>query len=75
MKVDGVLYASFMYGTGEHDRNGRHFVDFDEDSFDELIKQHPELAVIRYWKTSDLRPDRENEKWLNLLVRKARPIV
>ena len=74
MKVDGVLYTSFKYGTGEHDRNGRLFVDLDEEGFDELIKLHPELAVIRCWKTSDLRPGRENEKWLNLLVRKARPI-
>jgi len=74
MKVDGVLYASFMYGTGEHDRDGRHFVDLNEDGCDELIKLHPELAVIRCWKTSDLRPGREDEKWLNLLVRKARPI-
>ncbi|MDX2491579.1 class I SAM-dependent methyltransferase [Desulfosarcina sp.] len=74
MKVDGVLYTSFKYGTGEHDRDGRLFVDLDEDGCDELIKLHPELAVIRRWKTSDLRPGRENEKWLNLLVRKARPI-
>ena len=72
MKVDGILYASFKYGTGEHDRNGRHFVDLDEDGCDELIKLHPEFAVIRCWKTSDLRPGKSNEKWLNLLVRKAR---
>jgi len=74
MKVDGVLYASFIYGTGEHNRHGRLFVDLDEDGCDELIKLHPELAVIRCWKTSDLRPGRETEKWSNLLVRKARPI-
>jgi len=72
MKVDGALYASFMYGTGEHDRNGRLFLDLNEDGFDELIKPHPELAVIRVWKASDLRPGRTNEKWLNLLVRKTR---
>lgn len=74
MKVDGVLYASFIYGTGEHGRHARLFVDLDEGSFDELIKQHPERVVFRYWKTSDLRSGRENEKWLNLLVRKTRPI-
>lgn len=66
-------YASFMYGTGEHCRNGRQFVDLDEDGCDELIKLHSELAVIRVWQTSDLRPGRTNEKWLNLLVRKAKP--
>ncbi len=74
MKMDGILYASFKHGTGEHDRKGKHFVDLDEDGCDKLIKLHPELAVIRCWKTSDLRPGRENEKWLNLLVRKARSI-
>ena len=73
MKVNGVLYTSFKYGTGEHDRNGRLFVDLDEEGFDELIKVHPELTVIRYWQTSDLRPKREKEKWLNLLVRKTKP--
>lgn len=73
MKVDGVLYTSFKYGTGEHDRNGRLFVDLDEEGFDELIKVHPELTMIRYWQTSDLRPGRGNEKWLNVLVRKAGP--
>lgn len=73
MKVDGILYASFMYGTGEHDRNGRLFLDLNEDGLEELIKVHSELTVIRVWKTSDLRPGRGNEKWLNLLVRKTKP--
>jgi SAM-dependent methyltransferase len=73
MKVDGVLYTSFKYGMGEHDRNGRLFVDLDEKGFDELIKVHPELTVIRYWQTGDLRPGRGNEKWLNLLLRKTKP--
>jgi len=73
LKVGGVLYASFKYGTGEHDRNGRLFLDLNEDGFEELIKLHPELAVIRVWQNSDLRPSRENDKWFNLLVRKTSP--
>ena len=73
MKVNAVLYTSFKHGPGERYRNGRRFVDFDEESFDELIRLHPELTVLRYWKTSDLRPGRANEKWLNLLVRKTKP--
>jgi len=73
MKTDGVLYASFKYGKGEYNRNGRFCVDLDEDRTDDLIGQHPELTAIRYWQTSDLRPGRENEKWLNLLVRKTKP--
>ncbi len=70
LKMDGILYTSFKYGKGEHYRSDRHFVDFDEDGFDALIKEHPELSVIKYWKTSDVRPGREDEKWLNILLKK-----
>lgn len=73
MKIDGVLYASFKYGKGEYNRNGRFCVDLYEEGADDLIGQHPELTAIRYWQTSDLRPGREKEKWMNLLVRKTRP--
>ena len=73
MKVDGVLYASFKYGHGEHHRNGRFCVDLDEEGAKDLIERHPELAALRYWKSSDLREGRETEKWLNLLVRKTKP--
>ena len=30
LKVGGILYASFKYGTYEGERNGRYFTDFDE---------------------------------------------
>ena len=73
LKVDGVMYASFKYGTGEHIRNGRLFVDLDEAGFNRLIDWHPEFSMVRCWKSSDLRPGRQNEKWLNALVRKNGP--
>lgn len=73
LKVDGVLYASFRYGTGEHIRDGRLFVDLDEAGFEGLIEGYPELAILRCWKSSDLRPDRADFKWLNVLVRKIKP--
>jgi hypothetical protein len=68
------MYASYRYGTGEQHRDNRLYVDMDEDGFDELIQVHPELSIIRYWCTSDLRPDRENEKWFNILIRKAKAL-
>lgn len=74
MKVNGILYASYRYGTGEHLRDSRIFVDFNKHGFDELIKVHPELTVMRYWQTSGLRPGREDEKWFNILVRKTKVI-
>ncbi len=70
LKAGGILYTSFKYGNAELYRKGRFFSDYDEASFDELLKGHPELQVVEYWQTSDLRPGREDEKWLNLLLRK-----
>ena len=75
MQVDGVLYASFKYGTGEHLRDGRFFVDLDEKNLEELIGGHPELSLVRHWKTSDVKAGREGEQWLNLLIRKTKPQV
>lgn len=70
LKINGVLYTSFKYGFSEKIWNGRYFSNFDEPGFDEFLKKHPEFKMIRYWKTIDLRPGRESEEWLNLLIRK-----
>ena len=66
----GVIYTSFKYGTFEGERNGRYFTDFTEDAFREFLQQFPELLIEDYWITADVRPDRSDEKWLNLLLRK-----
>ncbi|MFC1515552.1 class I SAM-dependent methyltransferase [Thermodesulfobacteriota bacterium] len=70
LKNNGILYASFKYGDAELYRNNRYFSDYDEESFNELLKDHLRFTPIKYWKTSDLRPEREHEKWLNILLRK-----
>ena len=31
----------------------------------------PELKIKEYWITSDVRPGRGEEKWLNLILRKS----
>ena len=66
----GVIYTSFKYGDFEGVRNGRYFTDFNEDSFKEFIAGIPELTIEDYWITSDVRPGRGDERWLNLILRK-----
>src|SRR5690606_27582755 len=44
MKPGGVLYASFKYGDWEGERNGRFFIDYDELSFQLLLRYHPEIG-------------------------------
>ena len=70
LKDNGVIYTSFKYGDFEGERNGRYFTDFTEDTFDKFIKEIPELTIEEEWLTSDVRPGRGEEKWLNLILRK-----
>lgn len=71
LKDNGMIYTSFKYGNFEGDRNGRYFTDFIEDSFQKIIAAISELTIEDCWITSDVRPGKDEEKWLNLLLRKS----
>ncbi len=71
LKSGGIFYTSFKYGDEEKVRGGRFFRDYTESSFDNLLSNFDNLELIKYWKTSDLRPGRQGEKWLNILMRKS----
>ena len=70
LKRGGFFYASFKYGVFEGERNGRYFTDLDEAGFAELIAAFPEFEIVETRITSDVRPGRAEEKWLNVVVRK-----
>ena len=66
----GVIYTSFKYGDFEGERNGRFFNFMTEKTLDELLLQFPELEKEELWVTEDVRPNRDSEKWLNVILRK-----
>lgn len=66
----GIFYTSFKYGNFEGVRNGRYFTDLTEASFAELINKVSGFEIIEEWITSDVRPGREEEKWLNVILKK-----
>ena len=70
LKENGIIYTSFKYGTFAGERNGRYFTDMTEDIFADFIKRIENLTVEELWVTSDVRPERGDEKWLNLILRK-----
>lgn len=70
LKDKGIIYTSFKYGDFSGERNGRYFTDMTEDSFANLIINVENLKVEEQWITADVRPQRGNEKWLNLILRK-----
>lgn len=70
LKEDGLIYTSFKYGCFEGVRNGRYFIDFDESKLEQLQKDLPCFSVDDLWITTDVRPGRDEEKWMNLILKK-----
>lgn len=70
LKDKGIIYTSFKYGTFEGERNGRYFTDMTEKTFVDVLGKVGRLEVEEQWITSDVRPGRGEEKWLNLILRK-----
>lgn len=68
LKSEGACYVSFKYGNFEGDKNGRYFTDFTPEGFSEFITTVPELQVVEYWVTGDVRHGREDEEWLNIIL-------
>lgn len=69
-KTGGVVYASFKHGDFEGVRNGRFFTYLTEESFGEILKSVPELVIEKLWISADVRAERGEERWLNIVLRK-----
>lgn len=70
LKEHGIIYTSFKYGTFAGERNGRFFTDMTEETFADFLSGVDGLEIEEQWTTSDVRPGRCEEKWLNLILRK-----
>lgn len=71
VKSGGYIYTSFKYGTFEGERNGRYFTDFTEESLKTFWDSATSMQIFDLWITHDVRPGREEEKWINLLARRV----
>ncbi len=71
LKDGAYIYTSFKYGTFEGERNGRYFTDFTIDAFRDFLEKFPDLEIEEYWISGDVRPGRQEEAWLNLIMKKS----
>ncbi|ESK55448.1 class I SAM-dependent methyltransferase [Acinetobacter tjernbergiae] len=69
LKVNGICYMSFKYGTGERYKDGRQFTDMNESQAQSLFKKFDNILLLQQWITIDKRPD-HNEDWLNIVFQK-----
>ncbi len=67
LKPNGVFYCSFKYGKTEQVRNGRYFTDMNEHSLVQILSD-TKLNIEETWVSSDARPGREAEQWLNAIL-------
>ncbi len=70
LKPHGIIYTSFKYGDFAGERNGRYFTDMTETTYAALMQNIASLETEEQWITSDVRPGRGEEKWLNVILRK-----
>lgn len=67
LNVTGCLYCSCKWGREERQVNGRYFNDMDEAILANLLSNFPARAK-EVWRTSDMRPGRQGETWLNAIL-------
>jgi len=72
LKPGGILYMSFKHGEFTGFRNGRYFNNYKTKAMKEVISKFSDIDLVDLWKTSDIRNEKQNEEWLNVLVRKVR---
>lgn len=69
---EGILYFSVLEGEFEGVRNGRYFSDYRTKELRELLEDYERIEIIDIFKTDDIRKDRKEKKWINVLVKKVR---
>ncbi len=70
-KYGGYIYASFRYGDFEGYIDERYFTYFTEESFEEFISDIGEIKIVDKWVSEDVRPDRREMKWLNMIFQRV----
>jgi len=72
IKPNGILYMSYKYGDKQRIKDNRLFSDYTEQGLVSLFSGFNDIAVKDWWMSGDARENRDDEKWLNVVVEKER---
>jgi len=75
LKKHGILYASFKEGCKENEKGERFFSDYSREEICEVFEEKGLFDTIECFTTSDVRENRNNELWVNIIVRKLNSSV
>ena len=68
LKENGVLYFSVHRGDRDGIYHGRYFHDYNRRELQSLMEEYPELEVVDIWTTQDVRSEKSDKLWLNVLA-------
>ena len=71
LKYEGILYASWKYGTQDRILEGKKYCDMNDTLIYEIIKKISEFHIAKIWTTKDVRNKHNTQKWLNILLQKG----
>lgn len=71
LKVGGILHMSFKHGDFEGVYEGRYFKYYRTKELEELIETIDGFQILKLSKTFDVRPYRQEERWLHVIVKKT----
>lgn len=71
LEMNGILYFSVKQGDFEGYRNERYFTDYQKSDLKELFAKVDGFEIIDIWKTQDVRKERSETTWMNVLAKKV----
>jgi len=75
LKRGGILYASFKEREADFESSNRFFTCFTENAFRAFIENLGLFTIVDLQHSTDLRPGREDEQWLNAVLRRGEPSI
>lgn len=72
LKKDGIIYISFKDGIGEETKDGRYFMYYTENQFEEIINLFDKIEILDKYITYSSTNPNEERKWNNYLLKKIK---
>lgn len=70
LKPGGILYFSVYEGDRNGVYGGRYYCDYTEESLKHILRHNRNAETLKIWRTEDVRREKEDHQWLNVLVSK-----
>lgn len=71
LKPNGIFYASFKYGDGEREKDGRFFCDINEQRWQLIENQLSNAKPLKFWQTIDNRKNLQDSWFNSILISRA----